>query len=158
MTIGERIKAVRKFQGMTQKELGLALGYPESCAGTRVLQYEKGQRSPKKNMAIAIADILNCNYLHFYAGADVPEEVKTMIHFFWLEESLEHGIHVPSLRAALSASHISNYMQEWEQRFEALQRGEISRAEYFEWKLNWTYQPEKVQTEECKKEVGEHVL
>ena len=29
MTVGEKIRTIRTFRGMTQKELGLAVGFPE---------------------------------------------------------------------------------------------------------------------------------
>ena len=44
MTIGERIRKIRDFRNLTQKELGVELGFPESNAGIRIAQYE----SPKK--------------------------------------------------------------------------------------------------------------
>lgn len=36
MTIGERIKRVRMKRGMTQKELGIALGFPDRSADVRI--------------------------------------------------------------------------------------------------------------------------
>ena len=39
MTLGERIKRIRTFRGLTQRELGLKLGYEERNADVRVAQY-----------------------------------------------------------------------------------------------------------------------
>ena len=40
MTVGEKIKKIRTFRGMTQKELGLAIGFEEKGADNRIAQYE----------------------------------------------------------------------------------------------------------------------
>ena len=36
MTVGEKIKKIRTFRGMTQKELGLAVGFEEKGADNRL--------------------------------------------------------------------------------------------------------------------------
>ena len=40
MAIGERIHFFRLLRGMTQKYLGMALGFPEKSADVRLAQYE----------------------------------------------------------------------------------------------------------------------
>ena len=40
MVLGERIKRIRTFRGLTQRELGLKLGYEERNADVRIAQYE----------------------------------------------------------------------------------------------------------------------
>ena len=40
MTIGKKIKFVRKFRKMTQQELGVAIGLDEKGAANRIAQYE----------------------------------------------------------------------------------------------------------------------
>ena len=54
MTIGERIKALRKEKGITQKELADRLGVSASMVG----QYETGVRKPKYETIQKIADSL----------------------------------------------------------------------------------------------------
>ena len=46
MQINERIKRIREYRNMTQKELGIALGSTEKSAAVRVGQYETGARIP----------------------------------------------------------------------------------------------------------------
>ena len=48
MSTGKNIKKVRKWRGITQEELGKALGIGEGSAGTRMAQYETGKRTPKE--------------------------------------------------------------------------------------------------------------
>ena len=48
MTIGEKIKRIRKFRKMTQKELAVQIGLGEN-GGHSMVQYESGFRVPKKD-------------------------------------------------------------------------------------------------------------
>ena len=47
-SIGQRLKFVRRFRRLTQKELGLLMGYSEKTADVRIAQYEKNARTPKQ--------------------------------------------------------------------------------------------------------------
>ena len=58
MILGERIKRIRTFRGLIQRELGIKLGYQEQNADVRVADY----RVPKKDTLMEIAKILNMNY------------------------------------------------------------------------------------------------
>ena len=57
MTIGQRIKKIRIFRGMTQKELGTMMGFGLN-GDIRIAQYESGVRTPKKQMLLKMADVL----------------------------------------------------------------------------------------------------
>lgn len=59
MRIGERIKRIRTMRGMTQKELGLAVGFPARSADVRIAQYENGVRNPKEDMVKQLATALH---------------------------------------------------------------------------------------------------
>ena len=58
MKLGARIRKIRMFRNITQKELGRRLGYGENSADVRIAQYESGQRTPKQETLIRIAEIL----------------------------------------------------------------------------------------------------
>ena len=58
MAIGERIRFIRNLRGMTQKILGAAIGFPEKTADIRLAQYESGTRTPKDDIAVALANAL----------------------------------------------------------------------------------------------------
>ena len=47
MSTGENIKKIRNMRGMTQKELGMAVGFGEDSACPRIAQYEIGSRTPR---------------------------------------------------------------------------------------------------------------
>ena len=54
MNIGEKIKQARIAQGMTQSELGSAVG----VSGVAIMRYEKGLREPKFDILQLISDKL----------------------------------------------------------------------------------------------------
>ena len=64
ITIGEKIKRIRKFRKMTQKELAVQIGLGEN-GGHRMVQYESGFRVPKKDLVGKIAQALDINPLHY---------------------------------------------------------------------------------------------
>ncbi len=94
MQIGERLKLIREFRNMKQKELGMALGYPTKSAAVRIAQYESCSVAPKKETAIAISEILKCNYINIYYGTDLGKAERFMIDLFWMEESIGTSLYV----------------------------------------------------------------
>ncbi len=165
MILGERIKRIRTFRGLTQRELGLKLGYEERNADVRVAQYESGYRVPKKDTLMEIARILNVNYINFITEAPGCAE-DIMQTFFWLDEDNRNTFHLFQLvcnPGKCNASDdksvcyndsdewpahapvgmwidyglVNEFLREWFLRKEQLKSGEISEDEYFEWKINW---------------------
>ena len=59
MAVGDRIKRVRNFRGMTMKELGMAVGFDEKSADVRIAQYENNSRKPKEELMRKIAVALD---------------------------------------------------------------------------------------------------
>lgn len=167
MQINERIKRVREYREMTQKQLGLALGCTERSAAVRIGQYETGARVPKKETAIALSEILRCNYINFYDGTDLGKAERFMCDLFWLEDSAGASLYVfqlekyndkadertvygkvndaqyggvfPPVALAFDYSLVNDFMREWAIHFKELSSKEISRDEYFEWKINWPF-------------------
>ena len=58
MAIGERIRFFRNLRGMTQKYLGVLMGFPEKSADIRMAQYESGSRTPKDDLTNSLAQAL----------------------------------------------------------------------------------------------------
>jgi len=52
--LGEKVKVLRKRQGMTIKELALALGFPSH---SYISEIENGKKRPSTEMIIQIADL-----------------------------------------------------------------------------------------------------
>ncbi len=51
LSYGYRLKSLRKSRGMTQQELGLAVGFSPASADVRIAQYESGSRLPKADIS-----------------------------------------------------------------------------------------------------------
>ena len=47
ITFGRKLKHLRQKNHITQKELGIALGFPEDSADVRIAQYEADARKPR---------------------------------------------------------------------------------------------------------------
>ncbi len=87
VTIGDRIKAARKEAGMTQKELGAALGISFQA----VAQWENNLRNPKVETVLKIAKVLNIDpqrLLLQYGYTELYSNVETA-SLFELTQLLE---------------------------------------------------------------------
>lgn len=61
-TMGEAIKQIRLKRGLTQKTLGLMLGFPENGADVRIAQYEANARVPKEGVIERLENVLCCRF------------------------------------------------------------------------------------------------
>lgn len=59
LNTGKRIRHFRILCGMTQKALGVAVGFPQESADVRIAQYESGARTPKQNLLYQMAKVLS---------------------------------------------------------------------------------------------------
>lgn len=58
LNMGIRIRRFRMQRGMTQKGLGVAVGFPQETADVRIAQYESGTRTPKRSLIYRLAQVL----------------------------------------------------------------------------------------------------
>ena len=86
MAIGERIHFFRLLRGMTQKYLGMALGFPDKSADVRLAQYETGSRTPKADLTAALAQVLDVSP-HALSVPDIDSYVGLMHTLFTLEDN-----------------------------------------------------------------------
>ena len=147
MAVGERIKRVRNIRDMTQRELGLAVGFDENSADVRIAQYESGTRTPKEDMLAKIAKELDVNICSLSEPTLYTAE-DLMFALFELDE--HYGIHLheitneytselPRKQIGVSFNRklLNDFMSEWFIRKQELAEGKITKEEYQEWKLNW---------------------
>ena len=59
MTLGEKIKGYRLLHDMTQKELGMKVGFSAVTADTRIRQYEKDAMAPKAEIRNKLVQALD---------------------------------------------------------------------------------------------------
>ena len=147
MAIGERIKRIRSLRKMTQKELGLAVGFDENTADVRIAQYEANTRRPKEALLKKIAEALDVNYRSIYEPTLYAAE-DVMYTLFELDEHYAMRLHeidddsdpdYSSKHIAVNFTYrlLDDFLTEWKQRKKDLADGVISKGEYMEWKLNW---------------------
>ena len=72
MTVGDKIRKIRTFRGMTQKELGVAIGLEEKGADNRIAQYETNYRALALFLATKSfsSDISCCCFLYAASSWD----------------------------------------------------------------------------------------
>jgi transcriptional regulator with XRE-family HTH domain len=133
------------MRGLTQKELGLALGFDENTADVRVAQYESGTRTPKEDALKKIAEVLDVNFRALYEPTLYAAE-DVMFTLFELDEHYgirlldaveEEGYSKKVTSVNFNSITLENLLKEWQQRKKDLANGLISKAEYMEWKINW---------------------
>ena len=72
MTIGERIRSIRKQKGLTQKKLGEMCGINEA----NIRKYELGRQNPKISTLKKISDALNVNMTELFLGTSTKAQEK----------------------------------------------------------------------------------
>lgn len=143
MKKGEQIRYFRKLNKMTQKELGLRLGFNETNAAIRVFQYEAGRRIPKPDTLNRIADIFGVSH-HVFEVPDVADDMALLHILFELEDV--RGIDIDNYednfsfhfdKEKSSNSSLYEHLSQWQLIKKRYQNGEITKAEYDRWR--WSY-------------------
>ncbi|NYR12772.1 MULTISPECIES: helix-turn-helix transcriptional regulator [unclassified Pseudoalteromonas] len=70
-----RLKSARKAAGLTQQQLGMALGMEPNTASARMNQYEKGKHAPDFLTMKRIAKELDVPVAYFYCEEDILSEL-----------------------------------------------------------------------------------
>jgi len=145
LAIGDKIKKIRIKRDMTQKELGLAIGFNKKPADVRMAQYESGTRVPKEAIIIKIAEVLkvNSDYLMAPTLTKTEEIIHTLIYLdeynqlkMQAEEyTTPEGENQKNIKLSITA--VDYYLEEWYDKKRALENNEITQEEYYEWKINW---------------------
>lgn len=87
MTLGSRIQKYRNLHNMSQKELGIKLGFSPSTAIVRVSQYESDKKCPKWEIRERIAEALDIDVSALYTET-IQTNVDVVRKFFFMEEKL----------------------------------------------------------------------
>ena len=142
MAIGERIHFFRTLRGMTQKYLGMAVGFPERSADVRLAQYETGTRTPKADLTAALAHTLDVSP-QALSVPDIDNYIGLAHTLFALEDvySLEVGGAVgrASLRAYIfqggrQAREVNEVLIAWREQAAKLEAGEVTKEGYYRWR------------------------
>ncbi|MGO4943679.1 helix-turn-helix domain-containing protein [Streptococcus alactolyticus] len=148
MTLGQKLRKIRIFRNMTQKEVGEKSDI-QGTADIRMLQYEHDKRKPLMNRLKKIATALSCNIKAIsYEMDESPEDLMELL--FWMEEERPGCIQFMTVatpnedqQVALyfNDALINDYLHEWDLKKIQLACDLITEDEYFDWKINW---PEKI--------------
>ena len=150
MAIGERIRFFRNLKGMTQKFLGVQVGFPEKTADIRLAQYESGTRTPKSDLTEALANALDVSIMALNVP-DIDTDIGFMHTLFALEDI--YGLKIDKVDGEVcicldknrGTSYISllERFSAWQKEAEKYRNGEISKEEYDLWR--YTYPEVEVQ-------------
>ena len=144
MAIGERIRHIRNLRNMTQKFLGMAIGFDEKTADVRVAQYESGTRTPKENYVADIAAALEVSP----RALDLPniENIIGLAHTLFALEDI-YGIQIGEIDGEVclrldkfkGITYLSmfNIFSAWHEMSVKLKSGEITKQEYDDWRYNY---------------------
>lgn len=141
MAIGERIHFFRILRGMTQKYLGMLVGFPERSADVRLAQYETGTRKPKAELTAALAQALDVSP-HALDVPDIDSYVGLMHTLFTLEDLYGLTVNEADGEVCLKvnkdkgkdAAELLKMLYAWKGQADKLSSGEISREEYDRWR------------------------
>lgn len=144
MAIGERIHFFRIMRGMTQKYLGMLVGFPERSADVRLAQYETGSRKPKAELTAALAQALDV----VPQALDIPDidsYIGLMHTLFALEDI--YGLTVSETNGEVclkvnkdkskDAAELLKMLSAWKEQADKLSAEEISKEDYDQWRHNY---------------------
>lgn len=156
MAIGERMRWFRTALKMTQKELGLKLGFSEKTAVIRVGQYENEKRSPKQDMVNEMSKIFDVAS-EAITVPDIDTYIGLMHTLFALED--RYGLTITKLDGQICLKQDVNHpnysmsladdLDSWYEIKERLTSGSILTSEYDHWRYHFP----KDKAEEIQKEL-----
>lgn len=135
MISGKKLKQIRLFRKLTQKELAIMSGLTDAA----IRNYELGNRSPNKEQLRKIADALNCDISALINHE--PNSIFEIMHIiFDYEKEMKFrplaGNGEPT--ALLSHSpHFDDFLIEWDEMRKKHYNREISDEEFEDWKLSF---------------------
>jgi len=144
MAIGERIRYIRNLRNMTQKFLGMAIGFDEKTADVRMAQYESGTRTPKENYVADIAKALEVSP----KALDLPniENFVGLAHTLFALEDI-FGVQIGEIDGEVCLrldkfkgnTYLSMFdiFQDWNEMAVKLKNGEVTKEEYDDWRYNY---------------------
>ena len=158
MAIGERIRYIRNLRNVTQKWLGMAIGFDEKTADVRMAQYESGKRTPKENYVADLANALSVSP----KALDLPDidSYVGLAHTLFALEDI-YGVQIGDIDGELclrldkskGMTYLSmlDIFTAWQQEAEKLKNGDITKEEYDHWRYNYP----RIEAERQKQERNE---
>ena len=124
---------------MTQKYLGMQVGFPEKTADIRMAQYESGSRTPKADLTNNLANVFGIST----SALTVPDidSYNGLMHTLFTLEDL-YGFRIDKLDdEGTNYLKMFDMFSAWQEQAEKFKNGEITKEEYDNWRYNY---PESV--------------
>ena len=144
MAFAERLYFFRLMRNVTQKVLGLKVGFPEKNADVRIAQYESGDRMPKPEVVAALSEALDVSPKALTVP-DIDSYTGLMHTLFTLEDV--YGLQVCNVdgRATLQvdvrknrhAAELDERLCAWMEQADKLDHGEITPEDYDRWRYRY---------------------
>ena len=145
MALGDRIRYFRKWRGLTQQELGEAVGFSKGSADVRIGQYESNAKKPREETLLAIAEALGVN-VDALLAPDISSKDRIMQTLFQLEDEL--GFYIDKEQTyyciGLNSNHpkyaeMKELLAEWYDAYMRYRKSRFDPVEYDKWRY---YYPE----------------
>lgn len=138
MAIGRRIRLIRNLRGLTQKELGAAIGFSSKTSDVRIAQYENETRVPKQDVINNMAGVMKISPLALTVP-DIDSYHGIMHTLFTLEDTF--GLEIKNIDGEIcmkfSDRNLAGRLRDWQKEAEKLKNEEITKKEYDDWRYTY---------------------
>ena len=143
MSIGDRIQFFRKKQNLTQRKLGLLMGYSDNTTDVRITQYESDKKIPKPETLEKIAEILDV-CVEALQAPNLDSDDAFMHTLFLLED--EFGLQIKEIddnyHLVFDPDHpryrvTSIMLSDWYHTLSGYKKGSYPKTEYDKWRYNY---------------------
>ena len=148
---GSRIKFIRVFRHLTQDNISKNLGITGENKRRTLTRYEMGNRVPKDDRLLEIADILNVD-IDAIREYNFKNPIDIIYILIWLEELYPNvKVELPITNYNKNNEILGNFIIEWNLMREKRRNRKITYKQYFEWKINCSKSMEGVVNERSNK-------
>ena len=162
MALGDRIRYFRKWRGLTQQELGEAVGFSRGSADVRIGQYESNAKKPREETLLALADALGVN-VDALLAPDISSKDRIMQTLFQLEDEL--GFYIDKEQSyyciSLNSSHpryaeMKELFAEWYDAYMRYRKSRFDPAEYDKWRYRYPFYNPQFEDEDDYRKFMQH--
>ena len=154
MTLGDKIRKYRIMNDLTQKELGIKVGFSSATADSRIRKYEKDLMAPKEDIRNKLAEALDVD-LSALSDIDIQSLEDVIQVLFLFEEEFDMTIERSEEKTSLcfdnknkDQSLLNSYLYTWFSRKKSTIRPDGSPDEeacrqYERWKARFPQDNQK---------------
>ena len=138
LTKGSRITFIRSFRKLTQDDVSDKLGLTGKNKRRTIARYEMGNRMPKEDRLLEIADILNIN-IDAIREYNFKNPIDIIYILIWLDELYPNvNMELPITNYDRTNEMLGDFIIEWNLMREKRRNRKITYEQYFEWKINYS--------------------